>query len=59
MTDYDNRKENPALEHVEMLQRQRESSKRAETDDKPQQMNGLLVSVPRDPYFDHANEGSC
>ena len=48
MTDYDNRKENQAFEHVELLQRQRES---AESDHKPQQMNGLLVSVPRDPYF--------
>ena len=28
MTDYDNRKENQAFEHVEMLQRQRESAKR-------------------------------
>ena len=48
MTDYDNRKENQAFEHVELLQRQRES---AESDHKPQQMNELLVSVPRDPYF--------
>ena len=56
MTDYDNRKENQAFEHVEMLQRQRES---AESDHKPQQMNELLVSVPRDPYFAHCNEGNC
>ena len=59
MTDYDSRKENQAFEHVELLQRQRESAKRAESDHKPQQMNGLLVSVPRDPYFDHRNEGNC
>lgn len=59
MTDYDNRKENQAFEHVEMPQRQRESAKRAESNHKPQQMNGLLVSVLRDPYFDHANEGNC
>lgn len=59
MTDYDNRKENQALEHVEVLQRQREPAKRAESDHKPQQINGVLVSVPRDPYFDHANEGNC
>ena len=32
MTDYDNRKENQAFEHVELLQRQRESAKRAEAD---------------------------
>ena len=30
MSDYDNRKENQAFEHVELLQRQRESSKRAD-----------------------------
>ena len=36
MTDYDNRKENQAFEHVELLQRQRESAKRAESDTKPQ-----------------------
>ena len=59
MTDYDNRKENQAFEHVELLQRQRESAKRAESDTKPQQMNGVLVSIPRDPYFNHANEGNC
>ena len=41
MTDYDNRKENQAFEHVELLQRQRESAKRAESDTKPQQTNGL------------------
>ena len=56
MTDYDNTKENQAFEHVELLQRQRELAKRAESDHKPQQMNGLLVSVPRDPYFAHRNE---
>ena len=59
MTDYDNRKENQAFENVELLQRQRESAKRAESYHKPQQMNGLLVSVPRDPYFAHCNEGNC
>ena len=32
MTDYDNRKENQVFEHVELLQRQRESAKRAEAD---------------------------
>lgn len=32
MTDYDNRKENQAFEHVELLQRQRESAKRAESE---------------------------
>ncbi len=32
MTDYDNRKENQAFEHIEMLQRQRESAKRPESD---------------------------
>lgn len=32
MTDYDNRKENQAFEHVELLQRQRKSVKRAESD---------------------------
>ena len=38
MTDYDNRKENQAFEHVELLQRQRESAKRAESYHKPQQI---------------------
>ena len=59
MTDYDNRKENQAFEHVELLQRQRESAKRADSEHKPQQINGVLVSVPRDPYFDHENWGNC
>ena len=59
MNDYDNRKENQAFEHVELLQRQRESAKRAESDIKPQQINGVLVSVPRDPCFYRANEGNC
>ena len=59
MNDYDNRKENQAFEHVELLQRQRESAKRAESDTKPQQMNGVLVSVPRKPCFYRANEGNC
>ena len=39
MTDYDNRKENQAFEHVELLQRQRESAKRAESDHKPAAAN--------------------
>ena len=66
MNDYDNRKENQAFAHVEKMQeiaekRRKElaEKQRAETDDKPQQINGVLVSVPRDPYFDHANEGNC
>ena len=59
MNDYDNRKENQAFAHVELLQRQRESAKRAESDHKPQQINSVLVSVPRDPCFYRANEGNC
>ena len=59
MNDYDNRKENQAFEHVELLQRQRESAKRAESDHKTQQTIDVLFNVPRDPYFDHRNEGDC
>ena len=66
MNDYDNRKENQAFAHVEKMQeiaekRRKElaEKQRAESDHKPQQINGVLVSVPRDPYFNHANEGNC
>ena len=65
MTDYDNRKKNQAFAHVEKMQeiaekRRKElaEKQRAETDDKPQQINGVLVSVPRAPYFDHKNWGN-
>ena len=59
MNDYDNHKENQAFEHVELLQRQRESAKRAESEHKTQQTIDVLFGVPSDPYFNHANEGNC
>ena len=66
MTDYDNRKENQAFAHVEKMQeiaekRRKElaEKQRAESDHKPQQTIDVLFGVPRDPYFDHANEVNC
>ena len=60
MTDYDKNAENREFYELEQRILAREkSAKRAESDPKPHQSNGLLVSVPRDPYFDHRNEGNC
>ena len=61
MTDYDNRKENQAFEHVELLQRQRESAKRAESEhccaeaDKNYEAQAHIIDAQDEHHHDEAD----
>ena len=63
MTDYDNRKENQAFEHVEKMQeiaekRRKELAEQQRAESKKPEVILNSEIVPRAPYFDNVNEGS-